>query len=98
MAAPHRFYKTRQWAALRAQQLGREPWCAFHLRLGKYVKADTVDHVTPHKGDAEAFFHGALQSLCHACHSSTKQHQERSRSLGYDINGYPLSGWNRNKS
>jgi len=86
---PHRFYKSKQWQRLRTVQLANHPWCAFCLAVGVQTKADTVDHITPHRGDANLFFRGALQSLCHACHSSTKQHHERSRSVGHDINGYP---------
>ena len=94
---PHRFYKSAQWAALRAQQLAREPFCAFHAKLGQYyVKADTVDHVQPHRGNAELFFNGRLQSLCWSCHSRIKQAIERGKHPGCTLDGRPRSGpWSR---
>jgi len=35
-----------------------------------------VDHVTPHKGDWNAFVTGVLQSLCEPCHKSAKRQIE----------------------
>jgi hypothetical protein len=37
------------------------------------VVATVTDHVTPHKGDYNAFWLSALQSLCAPCHNSRKR-------------------------
>lgn len=50
-----------------------------------------ADHVIPHKGDEELFWHGALQSLCEPCHNKWKQIEERNPGRGCDANGIPYS-------
>ena len=84
-----RMYKTPAWRQRRARQLAREPWCAMCLAQGKQMRASVADHVVPHRGDAEAFWQGRLQSLCLSCHSSDKARIE--------INGYSTrignDGW-----
>jgi hypothetical protein len=49
------------------------PLCEFCQRDGKAVRAAIADHITAHRGSVEAFWHGALQSLCHQCHVERKQ-------------------------
>lgn len=60
----HRWRKeARRWLAV-------HPLCAECQRNGKLVPATQVDHIRPHKGDAEKFWdlQGNLQSLCGPCH------------------------------
>ena len=54
-------------------QLQIEPWCRLCRAKGISTPARLADHVTPHRGDWNAFRLGELQSLCWRCHSSTKQ-------------------------
>lgn len=72
-------------------QLQAEPLCRFCAAAGDVVAATVADHVTPHRGDAELFWSGELQSLCGDCHSQAKQQIEN---RGYhdrcDAAGYPL--------
>jgi 5-methylcytosine-specific restriction protein A len=49
--------------------LAQHPLCAECERQGRVTPATCVDHVVPHRGDAEVFWHGEWQSLCAACHS-----------------------------
>ncbi|TPJ86944.1 hypothetical protein FJ489_30815 [Mesorhizobium sp. B2-5-12] len=52
--------------------------------------ATTADHVVPHRGDPELFWHGELQPLCASCHSSQKQAEERTGIVrGNDTDGWP---------
>lgn len=44
---------------------------------GKVTPATVADHVEPHGGDPEAFWSGALQSLCAEHHDSVKQRDDR---------------------
>lgn len=70
---PHvkRLYNSRQWKAMRAAQLAREPWCVDCLKRGDHVPAIEVDHIIPHNGDSNLFYDAAnLQSLCKTDHSS----------------------------
>jgi len=66
---------------------------------GLPVPATVADHVTPHQGDRNAFWFGALQSLCSTCHSSTKKREEykanppkgaRTYSLEVGEDGWPI--------
>jgi hypothetical protein len=72
-------------------QLQLEPFCHFCANNGKATPARIADHVHPHKGDWTEFRMGELQSLCKACHDSTKQLIERH---GCDprigIDGFPI--------
>ena len=84
------FYKTRRWQRRRKHQLRVHPLCKFCLERGIVTAANVVDHVTPHRGDWNAFVLGELQSLCGPCHKSTKRQIEL---WGYrndiGIDGYP---------
>lgn len=53
--------------------------------LGKVTAATVADHITPHKGDYELFWHGPLQSLCAFHHNKTKQRIERKGSKAIDV-------------
>lgn len=59
----------------------QEPMCRICFGAGIYEPGTIVDHIKPHRGDAELFFDPAnLQSLCKLHHDSAKQQEER---LGY---------------
>jgi 5-methylcytosine-specific restriction endonuclease McrA len=63
----------RAWQAARAAFLAQHPRCT---RCGE--AADTVDHITPHRGDRGRFWDRAnWQALCTRCHSGAKQSEER---------------------
>ena len=86
-------YANRRWRKLRAAYLGKNPLCAYCLRLGRYTLADVVDHVEPHKGDMVKFWNGQLQGLCHNCHSSVKQREEGGKVvLEIGMDGWPTTG------
>lgn len=88
-----KWYKTANWQRLRLWQLKREPLCRFCKRNGILTEANTVDHITPHRGNMDLFYDkGNLQSLCAACHSSVKQRLEKSGDFGCDVNGI-VKGW-----
>lgn len=90
--AYHRLYASTRWRALRAQQLAREPLCAFCTKDGKIKPATVCDHVKPHKGDLTLFWDPAnLQSLCQSCHSGRKLAiEKRGYEAGCDESGYPV--------
>jgi 5-methylcytosine-specific restriction protein A len=71
-----RWYSTKAWELLRGRQLALEPLCAECLKRGEYTVATAADHIVPHRGDRDLFFHGKLQSLCEKCHSIVKQREE----------------------
>jgi 5-methylcytosine-specific restriction protein A len=71
-----RWYNLALWRRRRAAQLAREPLCAYCRAEGRAAAATVADHKEPHRGDWEKFIGGALQSLCHSCHSSVKQTEE----------------------
>lgn len=79
-----RWYKTARWQRQRLAQLIAHPLCAICQREGRITAATVADHVKPHRGDADLFWNGELQSLCDEapwrCHSRVKQLEERQSS------------------
>lgn len=68
---------TRKWGRARALYLASHPLCVMCERAGRYVPANVVDHVMPHRGDDELFWDEAnWQSLCKRCHDGPKRRQE----------------------
>ncbi len=91
-----KWYKTKEWQALRADQLARHPYCQcpHHRGLDRTAVATRVDHTEPHEGDRRKFWNRAnLQSLTTECHDKYKQSQERGGHgflVGSDEDGWPL--------
>lgn len=92
-------YNSKAWKLRRRDLLDKEPLCRMCKALGRISMATVADHIKPHRGNLEMFYHGELQPLCKLCHDSAKQAEEKSGMLrGGDISGNPLSGdhhWNR---
>lgn len=85
------WYHTQRWRLVAKAQLRSHPLCIMCQRAGRVTAATVADHVTPHHGDQNSFWFGALQSLCASHHSGSKAEQERhgySREIGPD--GWPL--------
>lgn len=94
------WYDSARWQHRRARQLADEPLCRMCLTIRERITAASVaDHVVPHRGNAEAFWHGELQSLCVDCHNGWKQRLEHGGSInGNDASGQPIDPnhpWNR---
>lgn len=87
-------YKTRRWQNLKAWKLGQNPLCEYCEKLQKYVKSKVVDHIVPHKGNADLMWdENNLQALCIRCHDNVKRREERtgqqySTEIGAD--GFPI--------
>ena len=60
----------RAWQAKRLAFLTENPMCVACRARGVMTPATEADHVTPHRGDMEAFWEGELQALCKSCHST----------------------------
>jgi 5-methylcytosine-specific restriction protein A len=90
-SSSQRGYNSR-WGKARRWHLGRYPFCAECEKQGRWVSANVVDHIVPHRGDMTLFWDSEnWQSLCANCHSSHKQRLERSgRVVGCDVDGMPL--------
>jgi hypothetical protein len=85
------WYGTKRWQIRRKQQLQQQPLFALCLQEHRVTAATVADHVTPHKGDYNLFWHGELQSLCTAHHNMTKKHIEhRGYSNAVDVDGRPI--------
>ena len=81
-----------RWQKARATYLAKNPLCRMCADRGMIIKADVVDHITPHKGDQSLFWDKAnWQSLCKPCHDSAKQRIEK---RGFDhavgADGFPI--------
>ena len=66
-----------EWQKARLVHLNDNPLCVYCERDGRVTAANTVDHVTPHRGDMTLFWDRSnWMSLCASCHSSKKQREE----------------------
>lgn len=97
---PHKaLYNSTAWKKKRLALLSAEPLCRMCAALGKVTVAAVADHMKPHKGDLELFYHGQLQPLCKLCHDGAKAAQEAGSGLrGGDMAGNPVDTehhWNR---
>jgi len=74
--AAQRGYDSR-WKKARIYHLACNPLCGMCKAQGLIKAATVVDHINPHRGDKALFWDTSnWQSLCAACHNSTKQRQE----------------------
>ena len=85
------WYGRQRWRIRARRQLREHPLCNKCLQRGHVVPATVADHVTPHRGDQQAFWFGQLQSLCAPCHSRFKQIEEvHGYSTDIDADGWPI--------
>lgn len=85
------FYHTRQWKAVRQQQLDRVPLCEWCTKDGKTTVAVVVHHLIPHKGDWNRFITGPFASLCADHHDDqAKEIEYRGYHGAVGTDGYPL--------
>ena len=67
-SATSRGYGSR-WRTARKRFLELNPLCVECNRMGRLTAATVVDHIVPHKGDAELFWdQSCWQALCKPCH------------------------------
>lgn len=82
---PTPWHSTYRWQQRRRQQLQHHPLCVMCRAKGIVAVATVADHVVPHKGNYDLFWHGELQSLCAFHHNKTKQRIERKGSKAIDV-------------
>lgn len=80
-----KLYKTKRWADIRREALRLQPTCGFCRK----APATVIDHVEPHRGDPDKFFHGTLMGLCGPCHNGPKQRIERCTAIPIGVDGWP---------
>lgn len=91
MSSSQPWYGTKRWRIRREQQLRQHPVCVLCLEQHRVTAATVADHIAPHQGDYNLFWHGALQSLCNPCHNSLKQRIEtHGYSHAVDVDGRPI--------
>ena len=91
MSSSQPWYGTKRWQIKRKQQLQQQPLCALCLQEHRVTAATVADHVVPHKGDYNLFWHGELQSLCSTHHNATKQRiDKRGYDTACDVDGRPI--------
>lgn len=60
----------KEWAAIRARHLEKNPVCEQCRERGIDIKpAYAIDHISPHRGEKKRFLYGKLRSLCKSCHA-----------------------------
>ena len=82
-----KLYSTGYWQKQRRAQLSKEPLCAACLLEGRVVQAEAIDHVFPHRQNAEKFKTNLFQSLCTTHHTLKTQEENEGKYLYYSSNG-----------
>ena len=95
-------YNTTRWKRLRLSKLTKDPLCRYCERMGRVTPANTVDHVTPHKGDESLMWDwDNLMSLCKSCHDGAAQMKDNHGFVpGVGVDGMPLDDnhpWKKKK-
>jgi 5-methylcytosine-specific restriction endonuclease McrA len=71
----------RRWRNARLGYLRSHPFCVSCAKQDRYITANVVDHVIPHKGDQDLFWDtDNWQALCKPCHdrkTATESQQPR---------------------
>lgn len=81
--AAGRGYDSR-WRKARARYLKAHPLCVRCRQEGKYVRATVVDHIKPHRGDAELFWDESnWQALCKHHHDVKTMTEDRYQEYKY---------------
>src|SRR5215207_611442 len=84
------------WEKARAHYLREHPLCRYCLRDNRIIRATTVDHITPHKGDDYLFWdRGNWQALCTMHHNKHKQQEERGTIQVVGEDGWPAEEFKR---
>jgi 5-methylcytosine-specific restriction protein A len=73
-----KWFNTKRWQTMRDAQLRSEPLCRRCAKEGRTTAATVAHHVIAHRGDAELFWCGELESACASCHSGAIQSEESS--------------------
>ena len=82
-SASVRGYDSR-WEKARKRFLKAHPLCVRCMEQGRVVRANVVDHVIPHRGDAKLFWDEAnWQSLCKSCHDHKTMTEDRYQEYRY---------------
>lgn len=67
-----------KWQKASKAFLHANPLCAECERQGKFVQAEVVDHIVPHRGDQKLFWdRGNWQPLCKSCHDRKTAREDR---------------------
>ena len=68
------------WSRVRHVYLIEHPLCRYCERIGRLTPANVVDHIRPHRGNADLFWNpDNWQPLCQPCHDSIKQREDRNK-------------------
>lgn len=82
-----KLYSTAYWKKQRVAQLSKTPLCQACLLEGKVVQAFAIDHIFPHRQDANKFKNNLFQSLCVPHHTLKTQEENDGKYLYYSPNG-----------
>ena len=82
-----KLYSTAYWKKQRIAQLSNSPLCQACLLEGKVVQAVAIDHIFPHRQDANKFKNNLFQSLCVPHHTLKTQEENEGKYLYYSSNG-----------
>jgi 5-methylcytosine-specific restriction protein A len=64
-----KLYKSKHWQKVRRLILNAQPICVHCEQNGRYITANTVDHIVPINKGGALFSLDNLQALCSSCHN-----------------------------
>jgi 5-methylcytosine-specific restriction protein A len=82
-----KLYSTAYWKKQRIAQLSKAPLCQACLLEGRVIEAVAIDHIFPHRQDANKFKNNLFQSLCVPHHTLKTQEENDGKYLYYSPNG-----------
>ena len=72
------------WQRESRRFLQAHPLCVLCAQKGRYVKAVVVDHIQPHRGDANLFWNPTnWQPLCKRCHDRKTRTEDETPTYHY---------------
>lgn len=72
-----KLYNSAAWKSLRTSMRSQHPLCASCLARGLVRQTEHIDHVIPHRQDADRFLVNLWQGLCAACHTQKTTLEKR---------------------
>lgn len=86
-----KWYTSKQWKSIRAFVISRDQFicgiCKTFIKVGEEI---AVDHIVPHRGNADLFFNpDNCQSAHKDCHDRKTQNEERQIPLGTETSLAP---------
>ena len=83
-----KLYNSAGWKSIKAAKKSEFPICSSCLSRGIIKQTEHIDHVIPHRRDADRFMVNLFQGLCAACHTQKTALESRGIYRHYTKDGH----------